>query len=104
MDAFLPFMEENNNETLDQADGLECFCNEDTAGSNEDDDGSNEDAVTLILGLSWLNQQDLMLLFYKMWRMKDSLCSSAKAMTHHSLSGLRMKSPIFTRRDLSQLE
>ena len=57
MDAFLAFMEENKNEALNQADGIECFCNEDTAASNEDNDCSNEDTLTLILGSAWLNQQ-----------------------------------------------
>ena len=64
IDVFLAFMDENKNEALDQADGLECFCNEDTDGSNEDNDGSdedndgrNDDTLTLILGSAWLNQQ-----------------------------------------------
>ena len=48
MDAFLAFMEEHKNEALNQGDGLECFCNEDT-------DGTTKSNATLRLGSSWVS-------------------------------------------------
>ena len=54
MDAFVAFMEGDKDEALNQADGIECFCNEDPEWI-EEADATTESHATLRLGSSWVS-------------------------------------------------